>query len=82
MNYLIFIVIGFTSFIVGVFGFAQIIGSIRTRQTNFLLPIVIWCVILLIVFYLVNLLLPTFIIALYLGYIISFLNIISQSKIE
>jgi hypothetical protein len=82
MDYLIFIVIGFTSFIVGVFGFAQIIGSIRSRQTNFLLPIVIWCVILIIVYYLVKLILPIFIIALYLGYFISFLIIISQTKIE
>lgn len=34
------------AYVVGVLGFTQIIGSIQTRQRNFLVPIVIWVVIL------------------------------------
>lgn len=41
MQVLLFIVVAVVSFVVGIFGFAQIIGSLRSRQKNFLLPIII-----------------------------------------
>lgn len=82
MNYIMFIVLGFATFCVGIFGFAQIVGSVRSRQKNFLIPIVVWCVLLLSVYYLVNQLLPNYMNALYLGYVISFIIILFQSKLE
>ena len=46
MYYVLWFVVLFLSFVVGVFGFCQIIGSIQTRQRAFLLTIVIWGAIL------------------------------------
>ena len=82
MNYIIFYVAAFGAFIIGVFGFSQIIGSLRARQRNFLIPIIIWISLLLIIYFVFTNLIPNFINALYIGYILSFLTVISQSKIE
>jgi len=82
MNYIIFYVVAFGVFIIGVFGFSQIIGSLRARQRNFLIPIIIWIFLLLIVYFTFIYLLPNFINALYLGYVISFVIVLLQKKIE
>ena len=82
MDFIIFCVVGFLAFAVGVFGFSQIIGSLRAKQRSFLLPIIIWVSILIIIYFAFANLIPYFINALYIGYILSFLIVISQSKIE
>lgn len=82
MNYIIFYLVAFGTFIIGVFGFSQIIGSLRARQRNFLIPIIIWISLLLIIYFAFTNFIPNFINALYIGYILSFLIVISQSKIE
>jgi hypothetical protein len=55
MQVFLFIVVAVVAFVVGIFGFAQIIGSLRTRQKNFLLPIIIWLAILVGEFFLARL---------------------------
>lgn len=82
MDFIIFCVVGFLTFAVGVFGFSQIIGSLRTKQKSFLLPIIIWVSLLIIIYFAFTNLIPNFINALYIGYILSFLIVIAQSKIE
>lgn len=82
MNYITFYVAAFGTFIIGVFGFSQIIGSLRARQKNFLIPIIIWIFLLSIIYFAIANLIPNFINALYIGYILSFIIIVSQSKIE
>jgi len=82
MEYVIFFAIGFLSFVVGTFGFAQIIGSLRTKQPNFIIPIAVWISLLFIVYLLISWLAPTTTYALYIGYMISFVVILFQKKIE
>ena len=82
MNYLFFYGIGFLSFMVGTIGFAQIIGSLRLKQPYFLIPTVLWIALLFVFYSLISFLAPTRINALYIGYVISFIIITSQNKIE
>ena len=82
MYYVLWFVVLFLSFVVGVFGFCQIIGSIQTRQRAFLLTIVIWGAILVGGYFIVRRFLPNQMIALYVGYGISLLKSLTAGKIQ
>lgn len=82
MFYVLWFVVLSLSFVVGVFGFCQIIGSIQTRQRAFLLTILIWGAILVGGYFLVRRFLPDQMIALYVGYGISLFKALTSGKIE
>lgn len=82
MQNIIFIVVVFVSFLVGIFGFAQIIGSLRTRQKNFMLPLIIWLAILVGEFFLARLIVMDYMNAFYIGTGIAFIIMLLQKKIE
>ena len=82
MQVFLFIVVAVVAFVVGIFGFAQIIGSLRTRQKNFLLPIIIWLAILVGEFFLARLIVINYMNAFYIGTGIAFVIILLQKKIE
>jgi hypothetical protein len=82
MQVFLFIVVAVVAFVVGIFGFAQIIGSLRTRQKNFLLPIIIWLAILVGEFFLARLIVVNYMNAFYIGTGIAFVIILFQKKIE
>lgn len=82
MQIFLFIVVTVVAFVVGIFGFAQIIGSLRTRQKNFLLPIIIWLAILVGEFFLARLIVVNYMNAFYIGTGIAFVIILFQKKIE
>jgi hypothetical protein len=82
MQVFLFIVVAVVAFIVGIFGFAQIIGSLRTRQKNFILPIVIWLAILVCEFFLARLIVIDYMNAFYIGTGIAFVIMLLQKKIE
>jgi hypothetical protein len=79
---ILFIVVAFISFIIGIIGFAQIIGSLRKRQKNFMLPLLIWLAILVGEFFLARLIILDSMNAFYIGTGISFVIILLQKKIE
>lgn len=78
-----FIIIAAIAWIVGVFGWAQVIGSVQNikERPNLWSPLILWAVILLVVAYIVVTkfagLMP-----LAIGYIISLIQILSSGKIE
>ena len=82
MQVFLFIVVAVVAFVVGIFGFAQIIGSLRTKQKNFLLPIIIWLAILVGEFFLARLIVINYMNAFYIGTGISLIIILLQKKIE
>lgn len=82
MQVFLFIVVAVVAFVVGIFGFAQIIGSLRTKQKNFLLPIIIWLAILVGEFFLARLIVVNYMNAFYIGTGIAFVIILFQKKIE
>ena len=82
MQVFLFIVVAIVAFVVGIFGFAQIIGSLRTKQKNFLLPIIIWLAILVGEFFLARLIVINYMNAFYIGTGIAFVIILLQKKIE
>ncbi|HHX23739.1 MAG TPA: hypothetical protein GX723_06980 [Thermoanaerobacterales bacterium] len=82
MQVFLFIVVAVVAFVVGIFGFAQIIGSLRTKQKNFLLPIIIWLAILVGEFFLARLIVSDYMNAFYIGTGISLIIILLQKKIE
>ncbi len=82
MQVFLFIVVAIVAFVVGIFGFAQIIGSLRTRQKNFLLPIIIWLAILVGEFFLARLIVINYMNAFYIGTGIAFVIMLLQKKIE
>ena len=82
MQIFLFIVVTVVAFVVGIFGFAQIIGSLRTKQKNFLLPIIIWLAILVGEFFLARLIVINYMNAFYIGTGIAFVIILLQKKIE
>lgn len=77
MEIAIFTVIGFVSFVVGTFGFAQITGSIRCARirgiAQTIITILIWAVILIACFLLVRKFFRQYSMALYIAYVISFI---------
>jgi hypothetical protein len=82
MQVFLFIVVAIVAFVVGIFGFAQIIGSLRSRQKNFLLPIIIWLAILVGEFFLARLIVINYMNAFYIGTGIAFVIMLLQKKIE
>ena len=71
MEVLLFIVVLFLSFLVGIFGFCQIVGSLKFFKPQFLFTIILWIIILSIGFIIVLNFLSNYIIALIIGYAIS-----------
>jgi hypothetical protein len=82
MQVFLFILVAVVAFVVGIFGFAQIIGSLRTRQKRFMLPILLWLVILVGEFFLARLIVLDYMKAFYIGTGISFIIMLLQKKIE
>ena len=82
MQVILFILVAFVSFIIGIFGFAQIIGSLRTRQKNFLFTTIVWLAVLVGEFFLAKLIVLDYINAFYIGTGISFIMILMQKNIE
>lgn len=86
MDILLFILVGYGTFMVGTWGFAQIVGSIQSfRERGPILTcatILIWVVILAVCVLLVLKFLQKYTIALLLGYIISLIVILRSGKIE
>ena len=70
------------SFFVGVFGFAQIVGSLQTKQKGFLFTLLLWAVILIGVYFCLRHFLPEQIWGCYIGYGISLITILSNGKIQ
>lgn len=74
MKFLLFIAILFISFVVGSFGFSQIIGCIKyTRNKLAAFTILLWIVILALVFLAVYSWFNNYLKAIIIGYAISFL---------
>lgn len=85
MSYVVFLLVLAGSWLVGVFGWAQIIGSfqnLKTRGPKMFITIIIWLAILGLSFWLVIRFLPSDIWAWVIGMIISFLQVLRQGKIE
>ena len=82
MEMIIFFIVTFVSLIFGTFAFAQIIGSLRTRQKFFLVTIIVWVVLLFGEYYLAKLVVSDYMSAFYIGTGISFLIMLFQRKIE
>lgn len=86
MKYVIFCVILFASFMVGTFGFAQIIGSLRTVRIRgigmTLFTSILWLAVLGGGAALILTLIPQYQVALYIGYGISFIVMLFQKNIE
>ncbi len=78
MEFVVFFFVAFCSFAIGVFGFAQIIGSIRTRQKHFVFPILIWLAILVGEYFLAKGIAEDYMAAFYIGSGISLLIILRQ----
>jgi hypothetical protein len=74
MRIFIFILILFVSLLVGVFGFSQIIGCIKYYQNkSYIFTIMLWTVILSLGFLAVYSWLNSYLKAIIIGYIISFI---------
>ena len=82
MRIVYFIVVAIVSYIVGIFSFAQIIGSLRARQKNYLFTQILWLAILVGEFFLARLVVLDYMNAFYIGTGISFVMILMQKKIE
>lgn len=84
MFYVWSFVVGFCSFAVGVFGFCQIIGSIRIRHFRpvrlTVITILIWSAILIAGAIIVHIVLSDYIIAYYIGTGISFICSLGTGK--
>lgn len=70
------------SYLLGVWGFCQIVGSIQTRQRGFLITITLWIMLLSIGVVLVRKLMPNQIATLCLGYLIALVSTLKAGKIE
>ena len=82
MKYILLFIFGFIAYLVGIFCFAQIIGSIRSRQKKYGFTIVIWIIILIFEFFVFRLLLPNYMLSFYIGTVISFITMMFQRNIE
>ena len=82
MSYIIWVAVLAVSYFRGVFWFCQIIGSIQTRQSGFLLTILFWVVILAGAYLLARRFASSQIIALYFGYGISLIQSLGAGKIR
>ncbi len=82
MFYVLWFIALVISYVVGVFGFCQIIGSIQTRQRAFLLTILFNAAVLVLVYFGIRRFLSEQITALYIGYIISLIQSLSAGRIR
>ncbi len=85
MNGVLFIIVVFISFIIGIFSFSQIIGSLRNQQKNFISTILIWFTYHYVrIFSIARLIFIDYVYAIYIGIVIviSFVIIILQKKVE
>lgn len=82
MSIVLWIVLLVVSYVIGVLGFTQIIGSLQTRQKNFLVPLLVWLVILAGIYLAARKLFPDKMLALYIGYGISLLQTLFAGKIQ
>lgn len=86
MDFLIFCVVAALAYVVGLFGFAQIIGSlqnVRTRGIRMTVTtIVTWVVIMAIVWYLRNWFAPDQNLAYYAATAFAFIQILLAGKIQ
>ena len=82
LDFIIFSAVVIVSFLLGTFGWAQIVGSLRYRQKGFIVPVVIWLAILFGGWLLVSKLIASQIVALYIGYGASLVVMLCQGKIE
>ncbi len=86
MSFILFVVVLFASFFVGVFGFSQIIGSLQNLKTRGLGPsaitITLWVAILVGSFFLMKKIVPSESTAFFIGMAASFIAVLSQGKIK
>ena len=85
MRYVIFITILIVSWLIGVFGWAQIVGgfqSLKSRGVKMLITVLIWSVIVIGTFIVVLKFYPTSIIAWIIGMVVSLVQVLRQEKIE
>ncbi len=80
MYYFILILIGYLSWILGIFGFCQIVGSIRQRSNLF--TILFWTAIIVIISFFVFTYLHKYIWGYVIGISISLIRVLSLDKIE
>lgn len=80
-NFTVYVFI-FIAFVVGTFGFSQIIGSIQTRQRNYIFTILFWIVILATEFFLMRTFWGSYMMGYYAGTIISLLASLGAGKIR
>lgn len=78
-----FIIIAAIAWVVGVFGWAQVIGSVQNikERPNLWLTLILWNAILIIVAYIVTTKFAG-LVPLGIGYIISLIQVLSSDKIE
>lgn len=78
-----FIIIATIAWVVGVFGWAQVIGSVQNikERPNLWLTLILWIAILIIVAYIVTTKFAG-LVPLGIGYIISLIQVLSSGKIE
>lgn len=78
-----FIIIVAIAWVVGVFGWAQVIGSVQNikERPNLWLTLILWIAILIIVAYIVTTKFAG-LVPLGIGYIISLIQVLSSGKIE
>lgn len=78
-----FIIIAAIAWVVGVFGWAQVIGSVQNikERPNLWLTLILWIAILIIVAYIVTTKFAG-LVPLGIGYIISLIQVLSSGKIE
>lgn len=78
-----FIIIAVIAWVVGVFGWAQVIGSVQNikERPNLWLTLILWNAILIIVAYIVTTKFAG-LVPLGIGYIISLIQVLSSGKIE
>ena len=85
MKYVIFIVIFIVSWLVGVFGWAQIIGSfqnLKSRGPHMLITVLIWSIIIVATYIAVWKFFASSILAWIIGMVVSFMQVLRQGKIE
>lgn len=82
LQYIVLVVFIAIGFFLGAFGWAQIIGSIRTRQHHFIIPILVWTVILGAATFAVWKWLNAYFVAYLIGIGISFFVMNGQKNIE
>lgn len=82
IDFILFAVVLGISYFAGVLGFAQIIGSMQTKQKGFIFTIILWGAILVGVLFGIRYFFPVQIWGCYMGYTISFIIILKSGKIE